>query len=74
MTDEFYVYQCLHNNNGAASRVKPTGTSPNPFKTSDGYIWKLLYMIPVSMRNRFVTSTYIPVDIVTGKQIGRAHV
>lgn len=61
MTDEFYVYQCLHNNNGAASTVKPTGTSPNPFKTSDGYIWKLLYMIPVSMRNRFVTSTYIPV-------------
>ena len=61
MTDEFYVYQCLHNNNGAASTVKPTGTSQNPFKTSDGYIWKLLYMIPVSMRNRFVTSAYIPV-------------
>ena len=45
MTDEFYVYQCLHNNNGAASTVKPTGTSPNPFKTSDGYIWKLLYTL-----------------------------
>jgi len=61
LTDEFYVYQCLHNNNGAASTVKPTGTSPNPFKTNDGYIWKFLYMIPVSMRNRFLTSTYIPV-------------
>lgn len=61
MTDEYYVYQCLDNNNGSVSIDKPTGTDSNPFKASDGYIWKFLYMIPVSMRNRFVTSTYIPV-------------
>lgn len=61
MTDEYYVYQCLDNNNGSVSIDKPTGTDSNPFKASDGYIWKFLYMIPISMRNRFVTSTYIPV-------------
>jgi hypothetical protein len=61
VTDEYNVYKCLDNNNGALSRVKPTGTQLAPIKTSDGYIWKFMYNIPINLRNKFYTDDYIPV-------------
>ena len=61
VTDEFNVYKCLFNNNGAASIVKPTGTSTESFILSDNYVWKYMYTVPLTMRNKFVTSDYIPV-------------
>ena len=30
------------------------------FDTSDGYKWKFMYSIPVSLRNRFLSSSYMP--------------
>lgn len=61
ITDQFNVYKCLYNNNNAQSLVKPTGTNPTSFITSDGYVWKFMYTIPLSLRNKFISSRYIPV-------------
>ena len=61
VTDEYNVYKCLDNNNNARSTVKPTGTALDPFETSDGYIWKFMYNIPINLRNKFYTDDHIPV-------------
>lgn len=61
VTDEYNVYKCLDNNNGNLSKIKPTGTQLDPIKTSDGYIWKFMYNIPINLRNKFYTDEYIPV-------------
>lgn len=61
VTDEYNVYQCLDNNNNSPSTVKPTGTSVDAIRTVDNYIWKFLYTIPIALRNKFLTDTYIPV-------------
>jgi len=61
VTDEFNVYQCLDNNNGGSSTVKPTGTSYDANETTDGYVWKFLYNIPIALRNKFLTDVYMPV-------------
>ncbi len=61
VTDEYNVYKCLDNNNGAYSRNKPTGTQLEPITTQDGYVWKFMYNIPINLRNKFYTDDYIPV-------------
>ena len=61
VTDEYNVYQCLDNNNGAPSTIKPTGTSYDANETTDGYVWKFLYNIPIALRNKFLTDVYMPV-------------
>ena len=61
VTDEYNVYQCLDNNNGGSSTVKPTGTSYDAIETTDGYVWKFLYNIPIALRNKFLTDVYMPV-------------
>ena len=61
MTDEYNVYKVLDNNNGALSTYKPVGTTVDPVTMPDGYMWKYLYSIPIALRNKFLTETYIPV-------------
>lgn len=61
LTDELNVYKCLYNNKDIASSIKPTGTSPYAFTTADGYIWKFLYSIPLSLRNKFLQPKYMPI-------------
>lgn len=61
LTSEFNVYKCLFNRNGIASTAEPTGTDPTPVSTADGYVWKFLYNLPLSLRNRFLTEEYMPV-------------
>ena len=61
MTEDFNVYKCLDNNNGALSTVKPVGTQVAPIYTSDGYSWKFMYNVPISLRNKFMSDEYIPV-------------
>jgi hypothetical protein len=61
VTDEFNVYKCLDNNNGARSTIKPTTSVLEPIKLTDGYVWKFMYNIPINLRNKFVTDTHIPV-------------
>jgi hypothetical protein len=63
ITDEFNVYKCLDNDvEGTLSIVKPTGSDVDPIVTADGYKWKFMYNVPLSMRNKFMTAAYIPVS------------
>lgn len=61
MTDEFNVYKCLDNNNNSISTSKPLGSSVAPIITADGYIWKFMYNVPISLRNKFLSNEQIPV-------------
>jgi len=63
ITDTYNVYKCLNNNKGAASTLKPTGTSTGTITTADGYIWKFMLNIPAALRNKFLTVEYIPVTV-----------
>lgn len=68
VTDEFNVYKCINNNNGSASTVKPTGTNVEPVISSDGYIWKFLFNVPIALRNKFLNTEYIPVTTALKNQ------
>jgi hypothetical protein len=62
LTTSFGVYKCIFNNNGAASTEEPFGQDITTITTSDGYIWKYLYTIPLSSQNRFLTVDFMPVQ------------
>lgn len=62
LTSDFNVYKCLFNNNGAISTIRPTGTDVVTLTTDDGYVWKYLYTIPLSLRNRFLNEDFMPVQ------------
>jgi len=62
VTDEYNVYKCLSNNNGAQSTIKPVGKPTIPLKLSDGYIWKYMYAIPSFKKSKFLSYSYIPVQ------------
>lgn len=61
LTSDYNVYKCLSNNYNSPSTVMPTGTSISPFETSDGYKWKFMYTIPIALRNKFLSSQFMPV-------------
>jgi len=62
LTSTYGVYKCIFNNNGAASTEEPFGQDITTLSTSDGYVWKYLYTIPLSAQNRFLTQDYMPVQ------------
>lgn len=68
LTDDFNVYKCLYNNNDGPSSQRPTGTSTTPIKLDDGYVWKYMYTIPLSVRNKFLTTTTMPVVTALSNQ------
>jgi len=61
VTNDWNVYKCLFNNNGANSTIQPNTTTTSILTTQDGYIWKFLYNITPFERSRFVNDQYIPV-------------
>jgi hypothetical protein len=62
LTSEFNVYKCIWNNNDSLSTIMPTTTpSDTLVTTADGYKWKFMYTIPVSLRNRFLSTEWMPV-------------
>ena len=61
LTTDNNVYKCIDNNLNAASTVMPFGTDTSVFTTSDGYKWKFMYTIPLALRNRFLSTTHMPV-------------
>jgi hypothetical protein len=66
VTDEWNVYKCLGNNNGAPSTVKPT--TINTYiaeQLSDKYIWKYMYTLSDEEKLRFTTTNFIPVRTLT---------
>ena len=62
-SQEYNVYKCISNNFGAVSTVKPTGRSTSIFQTADGYRWKYMYSLTDSDLLKFLTSTYMAVNI-----------
>ena len=70
LTEDNHVYICLQQSKNATgavnkSTVKPTGTSPKPFKTSDGYTWRFLYGLSASDTSSFLSANFVPVKLVT---------
>lgn len=66
VTDEWNVYKCISNNNGAVSTSKPTSTLTNStIQLDDNYIWKYMYTLSDEDRMRFTTDKYIPVKTLT---------
>lgn len=62
VTDNFEVYKCIDNNDGANSTVKPSLTSTSGvFKTGDGYVWKYMYTVDPASNTKFTTTSYVPV-------------
>lgn len=61
LTSSYGVYKCIFNNNDSESTSEPEGTDLAPVEYEDGYIWKYLYTIPLSLRNKFLTTEYMPV-------------
>ena len=71
LTSAFNVYKCISNNYNAPSTQVPTGTSINVFAPgngSDGYLWKFMYTIPLSLRGKFLSSEFIPVSTALKNQ------
>lgn len=59
---EHNVYLCIDNNNGAPSTVKPTHRSENVVEESDGYKWKYMTTVSISLLNKFMLNDYIPIE------------
>lgn len=63
VTDDYNVYKCLANNNGANSNSKPTTTSTTGTQTTvDGYTWKYMYSLSNEDKLRFLTDSFMPVQ------------
>jgi hypothetical protein len=62
LTSTYGVYKCIFNNNGTQSTEEPFGQDITNLTTSDGYVWKYLYTVPLSSQNRFLTQDYMPVQ------------
>lgn len=65
VTDEYNVYKCIDNNNGAKSTVKPTGTGTSIFENLDGYKWKFMYQINSTELLKYFTNDWMPVKHLT---------
>jgi hypothetical protein len=61
INSEFNVYKCIFNNNGQPSTIQPSGTSSYNIETPDGYVWKFMSFIPLGLRNKFMTSEFMPI-------------
>lgn len=68
ITSEFNVYKCIYNSENSPSMVEPKGTGTNIITTTDGYKWKFMYNVPVSLRNRFLSDQWIPVTTALKSQ------
>ena len=62
----YHAWKVLDNANGAVSTVQPSIASVDPedqtHETSDGYLWKYLYSVPVADVERFATTDFFPVS------------
>jgi len=68
ITDDFNIYKCLDNSSNSPSTVKPVDVGADAFVTDDGYKWKFLGNVPVSLRNKFLTSSQVPVTTALNSQ------
>lgn len=61
VTEEFNVYKCISNNQGAFSIERPTSQQIGTFQTSDGYIWKYMYTLRATDTINFLTTNWMPI-------------
>jgi hypothetical protein len=61
LNSEYRIYKCIFNNSGEESTIEPTGTSTSYIETEDGYVWKFMGTLPLSLQNKFLTSAFMPV-------------
>lgn len=67
LTDDDNVYKVISNNGKANSTVKPTSTATTgTFSTADGYRWKYLFTLSATQKNKFLSSSVMPVADSTG--------
>jgi hypothetical protein len=63
--DDYGIFKCISNNNGAISAVPPLVSQTNPtdefYKTSDGYIWKLMTIVDRGIVLRHATNKFFPI-------------
>jgi hypothetical protein len=62
VNSDFNVYKCIDNVEGAVSTVMPASVDLVPFRTTDGYLWKYMYNIPLFKRTKFMSPDWIPVQ------------
>ena len=62
INSENAVFKCLNNNNGAPSTVEPTEKNYEVTHTSDGYLWKYMYTVPLIKQRKFITNDFFPVQ------------
>lgn len=76
LTEDNEVYICLQQSKSATtgaanpSTVKPSFSDAGvnqvqAFETSDGYRWKLLYAVSAGNASNFLTTGFLPVELVT---------
>jgi len=68
ITSDFNVYKCISNADNTPSTFMPSTTSTDVITMPDGYIWKFMYTIPISLRNRFLTTEWMPVTTALKSQ------
>lgn len=65
--DEYSVFKCIDNNNNSLSLIKPIRSETSPsdafYRTSDNYVWKLMYTIEDIVYEKFSTLDYVPLEI-----------
>lgn len=62
VTSDLGVYKCLYNGGGVPSVVEPDVRSTQPFRTSDGYLWKYMYSIAPIKAVKFLYDVHMPVQ------------
>lgn len=70
VTVEDNIYICLSNNNGAISKVAPSGTLLNNIIKSDGYVWAYIGKVnsdEIDQETKFIS---IPKSIYNANEIG----
>ena len=66
MTDQYNVYKCISNHQGAASTDKPTGQGVGIIDGStDRYRWKFMYEVQQADVLKYVTTDWLPVKYLT---------
>lgn len=56
------IYKCLDNNNNSVSTIEPSNTDVESFITEDGYKWKFMMEVPLSLKDKFLTKGTIPIS------------
>lgn len=64
------IYICISNNNGAISKVAPSGTLMNNIIKSDGYVWAFVGKVNNSEVDQSSQYISLPNSIYSNKEIG----